>query len=280
MGVGNRSDLVVSEVSGPVSLEHGQNFMATVRVCNQGTESSSSSSYSRPHVELYLSMDTELELPSPGSPYPSPGMPRDQMFIGSVELEQSLAPAQCVTLSVPASAVLPQEAQGDGAYYLAAAVDTKWVEQELREDNNSRMGDLVGVGYRPDLVVSEVSGPSSVANGLAFTATVTVCNQGTVPTAQQVWLEVFLSQDADLSVMNPGEPPHDDQRSVGGIHVDPLDVDQCVTLDVPAWADLPYAAPEPGVFHLGAIVDSNSWLQELREDNNTRATSTLEVTAH
>ncbi|WNG42244.1 hypothetical protein F0U61_32005 [Archangium violaceum] len=280
MGVGNRSDLVVSEVSGPVSLEHGQNFMATVKVCNQGTESSSSSYYSRPHVELYLSMDTTLELPSPGSPYPSPGMPRDQMFIGSVELEQSLAPAQCVTLSVPASAVLPQEAQGDGAYYLAAAVDTKWVEQELREDNNSRMGDLVGVGYRPDLVVSEVSGPVSVANGHAFTATVKVCNQGTVPTAQQVWLEVFLSQDADLSVMNPGEPPHDDQRSVGGIEVEPLDVGQCVTRDVPAWADLPYAAPEPGVFHLGAIVDSNSWLQELREDNNTRATSTLEVTSH
>ena len=56
-------------------------------------------------------------------------------------------------------------AMGPGRYYLAAAVDTTWVEQELREDNNIRVGGVMGVGYRPDLVVKEVSGPASVTMG-------------------------------------------------------------------------------------------------------------------
>ncbi|WP_158502297.1 CARDB domain-containing protein [Vitiosangium sp. GDMCC 1.1324] len=279
IGVGHRADLVVSEVGGPPSVENGQSFTATVKVCNQGTTPTSGYA-SGPRVELYLSTDTELSLPSPDSPYPMPpGMAMDQTLIGSVELNQPLSPGQCVTKSVPANAWLPPAAQGDGAYYLAAAVDTTWMEQELREDNNVRVSDPMGVGHRADLVVSEVSGPASVHNGQSFTANVKVCNQGTAPTLGQTWLEVLLSMDADLSFFTPGEPPANDQLKVGSFGVDPLPAGQCVTLAVPATAWLPPAAPKgSGTFHLGAIIDAPRAEQELREDNNTRANSTLEVT--
>jgi len=134
------------------------------------------------------------------------------------------------------------------------------------------------VGSRPDLVVTEVSGPASVHHGQAFTASVKVCNQGTVPSMDTAWLMVLLSTDAQLSLPNPGSPPPGDQLMIGGIDVAPLSAGQCVTKDIPAYASLPAGAPAPGVFHLGAIIDANRWVQELREDNNLRAETTLEVT--
>jgi|GEM_PF-992561 len=275
LGVGYRADLVVTEVSAPASVEHGQPFTASVKVCNQGTTPLQGYA-GAPRVELLLSMDATVSMPSMSSP--PPGMPMDQLSIGFVDLTEPLNPAQCVTKAVPAYASLPPAAQGDGAYYLAAAIDTGHAEQELREDNNVHVKGLMGVGSRPDLVVTEVNGPASVHHGQAFTASVKVCNQGTVPSMDTAWLMVLLSTDAQLSLPNPGSPPPADQMMIGGIDVAPLPAGQCVTKDIPAYASLPAGAPAPGVFHLGAIIDTDRWVQELREDNNIRAETTLEVT--
>ncbi|HZI05601.1 MAG TPA: CARDB domain-containing protein, partial [Archangium sp.] len=122
-------DLVVTQVRGPVSAWHGQGFTATVRVCNQGT----APVYNLPRVELFLSTDDTLTLPDPGTP---PGPSGDQVSIGYADLSQPLQPGQCENRSVSANAILPPAAQGDGAYYLAAAIDTTHVEPEAREDNN------------------------------------------------------------------------------------------------------------------------------------------------
>ncbi|WP_375765603.1 hypothetical protein NR798_28275 [Archangium gephyra] len=273
LGVGYRADLVVTEVSAPASVEHGQPFTASVKVCNQGT--TPLQGYAGPsRVELFLSVDATVSMPSTSSP----GMPVDQLSIGSVELTEPLAPAQCVTKDVPAYSSLPPMAQGDGAYYLAAAIDTTQAEQELREDNNLLVKGLMGVGSRPDLVVTEVSAPASVQHGQGFTASVKVCNQGTVPSMDTAWLMVMLSTDTQLSLPDPSGPPPADQMKIGSIDVAPLPAGQCVTKDVPAYASLPAGAQAPGVFHLGAIVDVDRWVQELREDNNTLAETSLEVT--
>jgi subtilase family serine protease len=276
MGVGHRPDLVVTGVSAPASAGQGESFTASVTVCNQGLSPTYSGSSYGPSVELFLSTDTELTLPSWSNPHA--GMESDQMSIGYVELEQALPPGQCVTRSVSASAHLPPEALGDGAYYLVAAVDTNHADQELREDNNVLVKGLMGVGHRPDLVVTEVSAPASLHHGQSFTTSVKVCNQGTAASMDTAWLMVVLSTDAQLSLPNPSGPPPADQMMIGGIDVAPLPAGQCVTKDIPAYASLPAGASAPGVFHLGAIIDANRWVQELREDNNIRAGNTLEVT--
>ncbi|MFY0523478.1 CARDB domain-containing protein [Archangium gephyra] len=277
LGVGHRADLVVSEVSAPASVEQGQPFTASVKLCNQGTSSSSGyPSYSNPRVELFLSTEAGLTLPDPSMP--SPGPLTNAVSLGYVKLDHPLQAGQCMTANVPAHASLPPMAQGDGAYYLVAAVDPAHEDQELREDNNVFVKGLMGVGHRPDLVVTEVSAPASLHHGQSFTTSVKVCNQGTAASMDTAWLMVVLSTDAQLSLPHPGSPPPADQMMIGGIDVAPLPAGQCVTKDIPAYASLPAGASAPGVFHLGAIIDPDRWVQELREDNNTRAENTLEVT--
>jgi large repetitive protein len=283
MGVGYRSDLVVSELSAPVSVGDGQSFTATVKVCNQGT--TSTSNYSWPRVSLYLSSDASFSMPEQSMPYPGSGEP---MPIGTVDLDQTLSPSQCVTKSVNAYASLPMGSQGNtSAYYLVAAVDTNRVEQELREDNNVHVGGLTGVGYRSDLVVSEVRGPASASDGQSFTASVKVCNQGTTSTGGYYYysmprVEVFLSMDSELTMPDPSmsysEMPRD-QVSIGSVELEQsLAPGQCVTKDVSAHAWVP---PESmvmdGAYYLAAAVDTAWTEQELREDNNVRVGALMGV---
>src|SRR4051812_31710730 len=54
------------------------------------------------------------------------------------------------------------------------------------------------VGPGPDLVVSSVSSPPSVVPGGAFTATVTVCNQGTLASGGTT-VQVRLSTDTVIN---------------------------------------------------------------------------------
>ncbi|MFL5359196.1 CARDB domain-containing protein [Archangium sp.] len=281
LGVGYRADLVVSEVSAPASVSNGQQLTASVKVCNQGTTPTTSNGA---RVELYLSRDTELTLPAPGSPPPSPDPVVEQVFVGSVELDQPLSPSQCVTKSVSGGVNLPPGPEGEGAFYLAAAVDTNGMEQELREDNNVHVGGQVGVGYRADLVVSELSAPPSTSGGQPFTASVTVCNQGTTPTTSNgARVELFLSMDTELTLPTPGQPYPPgglpmDQVSVGSVALDqPLSPSQCVTKSVPAWASLPPQAQGDGAFYLAAAVDTLGVEQELREDNNVRVSGLMGV---
>ncbi|MFE8597859.1 CARDB domain-containing protein [Archangium violaceum] len=273
VGVGHRADLVVTGLNAPASLTPGQGFTASVKVCNQGTDASGGGaypSYGTPRVELFLSMDTELSLPDPSMPYPN-GPVDDQQSIGWVELNQALYPGQCVTKSVQASAWLPQAAEGEGSYYLAAAVDTNHAEHELREDNNVHVSGPVGVGHRADLVVTGLSAPTSLTPGQGFTASVKVCNQGTSDSSSMARLALFLSTDTELTLPDPYMPfpgmPMD-QVIIGSENVDQLVPGQCVTKSMSASATLPPEAQDPGAYHLIAVVDVNQAEQELREDNN------------
>jgi hypothetical protein len=273
MGVGHRSDLVVTELTGPTSVRDGDPFIATVKVCNQGTENTSG--WGNSYVELYLSMDATLTAPSMSGPPMPP--PTDQRMIGSVPVP-SLAAGQCVSQAVNVHAYLPPEAQGsDGtALYLGAIVDPYQSEQELREDNNITVGGLMGVGYRPDLVVTELTGPTTVREGDPFTSTVKVCNQGTSPLGNII-VELYISTGTTLTPPGPG-PMSMDQRMVASVQAGPLTEGQCETLSVSAYAYLPPMAQGPGSYFLGAFVDPFQSEQELREDNNTRAGFALEVT--
>ncbi|MCP3138825.1 CARDB domain-containing protein [Pyxidicoccus xibeiensis] len=271
VGVGYGPDLVVTQVKAPASVRQGQSFTATVEVCNQGTESSGS--YSQAQLELYLSVDDSLTVQQPGGP-----MPTDQRRVGSLGLP-SLNPGQCVLRTVSANAELPPDAQGDGAYHVGAIVDPYQSEQELREDNNVHVAGLVGVGQRADLVVTQVTGPASVGSGDAFTATVTVCNQGTESSGSfgQSQVDLYLSLDDSLTAPQPGMPLPTDQRLIGSLSVQSLNAGQCITRTLPASAMLPPDAQGDGGYFLGAIVDPNQSEQELREDNNVHVAGRLGV---
>ncbi|WP_437581624.1 CARDB domain-containing protein [Sorangium sp. So ce887] len=231
IGVGSWPDLVVAAVSGPPSLMPGSGFDASVTVCNQGTTPSYGVG-----VDLRLSSD-EAITPSDihaGSGY-VPG----------------LSPGQCTSVAVPASAYAP-----DGAYHLGAIVDPGDSLVELIETNNASAGDLISVGYGPDLIVSAVSGPPSLFPGGGFNAEVTVCNQGTQP-SYGAHVELRLSADATVTEAD---------LPAGGGPVPYLDPGQCAAVTFPASATVPQ-----GAYHLGAIVDPHGWIPELIETNNAGA---------
>ncbi|MGK3992127.1 CARDB domain-containing protein [Sorangium sp. So ce1024] len=237
IGLGDRPDLVVSMVSAPPSALPGNGFEATVTVCNQGTMPSYNTA-----LELRLSPDDTITLadaPAGGAQAPY------------------LDPGQCASVTLPASANVPE-----GAYHLGAIVDPYGWQAELIETNNAAPGALLGVGHRPDLVVTAVSGPPTLVPGSGFSASVTVCNQGTTP-SHGSGVDVVLSADRAIT---PFDVP------AGSGHVPYLSPGQCASVAVPASAYVP-----EGAYHLGAIVDPTGSLVELIETNNTSAGSVIGV---
>ncbi|WP_164014115.1 CARDB domain-containing protein [Pyxidicoccus trucidator] len=241
MGFGDGPDFVVSSVSGTSSAMPGASISAAVRVCNQGTASGGAD------VELYLSQDVII------TPTTTPGPNTDRpVGLGHVDL----AAGACRTLTVTGSASVPEQ-----AYYLGAVVDPRGVRAELLEDNNTHAGNLIGVGFRADFVVTALSGPKSAPSGQSFNVTATVCNQGTREDSSHV--EIVLSQD---SVITPNHMygPHVDTR-IGYGRSNPLAPGACQTLTITTYG----YGPADGMYYLGAAADPVLWVSELIEDNNT-----------
>ncbi|MDY7227028.1 CARDB domain-containing protein [Hyalangium rubrum] len=254
LGIGNKPDFVVSAVTGPASVMQsgpGQQFPTSVTVCNEGTQPGST------HVEVYLSADTTITPYGPAVPSPDP-------FLGHAASEY-LSPGQCQTLTVHGSAYVPTE----GAYYLGAVADPQGSIAELLEDNNIKLGDRIGVGSKPDFVVSTVTGPASALPGQSLSASVTVCNQGTVGGSAPV--EVYLSADTTITPNGPMAPSPD--AYVGSASTQYLNAGQCQTLAVQGYAYV----PTEGAYSLGAVVDPQSSLVELIEDNNAKAGTRLGI---
>jgi hypothetical protein len=238
-GVGNEPDFVVTEVKGPASVRPGESFMASVKVCNQGTRGGSTD------VELYFSEDAVI---TPGGPMGG-DYPLGMAYVGWLEA------GQCATRQVQAHSWVPQ-----GAFYLGAYVDPYQNRLELQEDNNAFTGSRTGVGNEPDFVVTEVQGPLLVRMGASFSATITVCNQGTEPGSTDV--ELYFSEDA---VITPNGPwPGNEDFLAGSMPTGHLEPGQCSSLPILAFAWL----PRDGVFYLGAYVDPHRQRAELIESNN------------
>jgi hypothetical protein len=56
----------------------------------------------------------------------------------------------------------------------------------------------MGIGWGPDIVISEVGVPASVMPGQMFTASVRTCNQGTLPLNGGAEVLLVLSEDPDI----------------------------------------------------------------------------------
>ncbi len=251
LGVGNKADFIVTSVKGPTSVQQGQYFTAQVTVCNQGTSGDST------EVGVYLSADTTLRAPAPTSP------PEDSQVGGTNT--PYLAPGQCATVPVSGSAWPPSPSSYPPveAWYLGAVVDPNNGRAELIESNNANAGSLMGVGNKPDFIITSVTGPSSAQSGQTIAVQVTVCNQGTQPAGKDV--AVYLSADTTIRIPGPYSPPED--AYVGNAPTGDLVPGQCTTVKVSGPASPPYPGGEGG-WYLGAVADPYNGYVELLEDNN------------
>ncbi|WP_257455542.1 CARDB domain-containing protein [Archangium lipolyticum] len=232
VGIGEGPDFVVQSVSAPSSIKNGEVFSATVTVCNQGT-----TSYG---ALVQLGLESSLD----------PLDPSWGLFMTNDT--GSLPEGECIPLTFSGRVSL-----GEGAYHLVAVVDPHDFSRELIESNNEHVEGLVGVGGRPDFVVSKVSGPSGVKPGESFSTAVTVCNQGTTSGATGVSL--LLSSDADL--VSPS--PSGSRLIVKETEVGLLDPGACTEVQMTGNASLP-----EGTYYLGAIADRANSVKELIETNN------------
>jgi hypothetical protein len=245
IGIGNKADFVVTAVTGVGSVKPGNSFVAKVTVCNRGQLTDSAL------VDVFLSSDTTLQA---NQPY----QPSEDIFLGSVGT--TLAAGQCATRSMGASTPtwVPE-----GAYYLGAIADVANQRPELIEDNNAGAGNRIGVGYKADFVVTAVTGPTSIRQGVSFTANVTLCNQGQF--GDTVDAEVLLSADTHVRLPAPPHPPED--FYLGSVSAVGLGPGQCLTRSLMVTAP---SVPEGG-YYLSAVVDPYNQRPELIEDNNATA---------
>ncbi|OJH34098.1 hypothetical protein BON30_45295 [Cystobacter ferrugineus] len=149
-------------------------------------------------------------------------------------------------------------------WYVGARISTP---EDGNPSNDTRISAPVGIGFRPDLVITSVKAPASVEPGQPLSAQVTVCNLSTQASGTRVSL--FLSEDANIRLPSPAGPPPEDVL-VGEASVPPLFSGQCTTVPVSGLAlPPPPSRPDIRAFHLGAVVDPNNAIPEFFEDNNT-----------
>jgi hypothetical protein len=235
---GSAPDLVVAEVSGPMSVAMAQPVRATATVCNQGTSESPASA-----VAFFLSLDASITATDP--------------LLGSAEVPELQAGA-CAPVELTGLAQVEE-----GSWYVGAAVDADRRVAELSESNNARAGHVLGVGDGADLYVSKLSAPEFLSDAQTFTGEVTVCNQGTRMSHEQARVSLFLSADASISALD---------RLIGDVSLDPLGAGECTTVAVTGSAALPQ-----GTWFLGAIADVDGREPELLKDNNVRAGGSVTV---
>jgi len=230
--VGFGADFVVTSItSAPSATPNGQ-VQVTATLCNQGTQGAGP-----PVVELFLSTDTTITA--------------EDFFAGPMGPPAPwLDPGACTTLTSNAQ-VPPMP----GTYYAGTIIDRFGYQPELRKDNNTTVGSRIGVGYSPDFTVASVSTAVTASPGSMVEVTVKVCNQGTQGGSAP--LDIYFSTDDSISM-------NDYQSS--SLPTPYLDPGTCSTVTGNAWAP-----GTPGIYYIGAILDSFGGMQELFKDNNVLA---------
>jgi len=230
--VGWGPDFIVTDVTAPAAAYPYATFTATVTVCNQGTAGGEAS------VGLFLSADADVST-------------ADRQFGG--DFLGLLEPGQCATREVSGWLEAPSEEP----FYLGAIADPEDWRPEVDESNNTSVHGLLGIGVEADFIVTDVTAPASARPGETFTASVTVCNQGTAPGHTDVELTLAAS---------PEEPAG---QTLAGAYIGWIDMGQCATQAVfvsPGFVD-------EGTWYLRAITNRGGFHPELIHSNNERVSN-------
>ncbi|RKG75564.1 CARDB domain-containing protein, partial [Corallococcus terminator] len=255
----NGPDLVVTRIQAPPSLQSGNAFTAKVTVCNTGSVATTSAAQS---LRLYLSNNATQQLPPSNGP-----LPFGQTEAGRTNVAR-LVSGECITQDVNANVTLPYPGTA-GTYFLGAFIDVAREEAEQDENNNGFVSGRMDVGSRPDLVVTRLDAPAGLKPGQSFTATATVCNQGTT-SASASSVELYLSTRDTLVLPSsgPGARLPLQQSSLGTAPTSPLGAGHCAPAKVSGQVVLPQAAVTNQPLYLGAAVNPSLTTLELRQDNN------------
>ena len=227
IAVGNGPDLHVSSVTGPATAASGEPFTTKATVCNQGTQPSSGAA-----VEIRLSADTTIDQAD---------------LLGGNGYVHPLMPGQCTSTEIPTTANVPA-----GTWRLGARVEAS--PGELVTTNNTYGSRIIGIGRGPDLAITALAAPSTLAGG-SFTATATVCNQGNEPVGG-IPVELRLSGDTTISATD---------MPAGSASVPWLLPGQCRAVAITGNAP---SFPQ-GTYYLAAVADPTNGVAEILETNNT-----------
>jgi subtilase family serine protease len=146
-----------------------------------------------------------------------------------------------------------------GPYYVSAVTDSTGalLELDATNDGMTAAAQMLVTFYRPDLVVSALSGPVSGAQGRSITIANTVRNQGTAP-AGPFQVTFYLSPTDPM----PGAGTAIGSRSLSSLAVGAASTAK-TAVTIPATLD-------PGTYYLSAVADSAAALTELATTNNGR----------
>ncbi len=240
-----RPDLIVTAVSGPVSVNAEPTISVSSTVKNQGLADAGIFD-----VRFYLSVDSVITT--------------NDVYLGSRTVNSLGVNAEetaISTVSMPVSVT-------SGTYYIGAIADAGNFVSESHEANNSFAGTQIMVyhGY-PDLVMTAVSGPAGAYTGKAIPVTHTVKNLGSGPAGSGGFsVHLYLSTD---NVITPSD------TYLGSRLVDLLEAGAEKTFTNLVSVPVSLAT---GTYFIGAISDAQGNANESDEANNAFAGNQINLT--
>ncbi|MCA9548432.1 MAG: putative Ig domain-containing protein, partial [Myxococcales bacterium] len=175
----------------------------------------------------------------------------------------SLAPGEARTIRL--DPVIPV-ATATGAWFVATVVDCNDVVREPVETNNTRrrLDAITIIDPSPDLVPADIATASTAAAGETAPVAIRVANIGNAAGAAPVRLVIST---------NPGVTAQDTLLyQTPGV----VSLEAGAEATVSEWVAIP-GGLVTGNYYLGAVVDPQDSLQEIRDDNNTLVLGPLVV---
>jgi len=233
-------DLTMTALSAPSSVSKGEEITVNHSISNQGSTATATNSY----VGIYLSSDSIVNT--------------QDTFLGEVEVS-GLGAGEVSNLE---SFVTIPAGLAAGNYHIGVIADHTNQEPEVNEGNNTRKAQLQ-VLSTVDLTMTAVSTPTSSANtGEHITVNHSVTNQGSTATTANFNVGIYLSTDATITTSDTRLA----YQAVSGLAAGE-------TLPLVNSVSIPTTLAT-GTYYLGVIADSNRWVVEADESNNSLAAAT------
>lgn len=235
------TDLVMTAVSGPLSVRPGTTMNISNTVRNQGNAKAGLFV-----VAFYLSADADITI--------------SDYYLGSrtvSSLAGGVSNSAITSLKVPAAMPL-------GTYYIGAIADFRNVVNENNEDNNALAGNTISVS-KADLLMTSVSGPATARVGRSIIISDTVSNQG-AGNSGGFYVAFYLSKDAAITTADT----YIGRRFVSGLASGVSD-----SLSTTVMLPSTIAA---GTYYIGAIADYSKVVPESNETNNAITGDTITIT--
>jgi subtilase family serine protease len=174
------------------------------------------------------------------------------------DLPRGASSTEDMTITVPSSI-------GSGTYYLGAVADVWGYLPETNETNNALAGTQITI-TGADLVMNEVSGPSSALTGDTVVFRNTVASKSGTGGATGFYVGFYLSADQVID----GSDMLIATRYVSGLGASGASTEDTAFV-------LPSAVPS-GDYYIGAIADVYGHVVEQDEANNTALGGSIKVT--